>query len=318
MIDGKQKYLLYIQNKEQEDALRELVKSVNGNDKILNILNGREYVKPIEVTEDLKSADLCYLRGYMQIASYQGNQRFAHDVLDFIEWYKHEYLILKNYSIIKHIPYASVTLPDGLSYFGRGSYFVNPFPTKYRFKMADLYIDELFEYIPGIEIKAPYTRLFCDVERSKNGSKEHLTKFEQNYKLIKFYDGNFIFRTNVINGFDWDKYIDNYYTEYHKKLNRTIRSELSKGKEVILLNIHTFSEEEAAMDKKKGPYPDVCISVNKDFRNNDILHAVTYKIRERGLTYKINFPYSGSFEPHLRNKEKVHSITIKLNRRCYL
>ena len=84
-------------------------------------------------------------------------------VEDFINWYENNYLLYKDYKIIKHVPHSSLDFPS--IYIDKGGFIKRSvFGNDYlitNFKMTDLFVDKLFAKLPGIEIKAKYSRLYC-------------------------------------------------------------------------------------------------------------------------------------------------------------
>ena len=237
---------------------------------------------------------------------------------EFITWYENEYLIFSNLEIIKHIPHSSLDLPP--IYKGKEKLVFGVDFMIDNIKMSDMYVDKLFEGIDAIEIKAPYTRLYCDVEKYKDDSKEEMVKYGQGYIYTKNYKGQSYVRHLIFNGVDLDKDIDEYYDNHHNKLTEETRKILNKGKEVLILDIHSFSEEQANSINKVGPYPDICIGINESV-NKHILDYIVKKINKLGYSYKINYPYSGSIIPNNLTKyeqSKVHSIMLEINKKIYL
>ena len=244
--------------------------------------------------------------------------KFKNHIDKFIEWYENEYLLFSNLEIIKHIPHSSLELPP--IYKGKEKIVFGKNFMIDNIKMSDIYVDKLFEDIDAIEVRAPYTRLYCDVEKYKDDSKEEMVKYGQGYIYTKNYKGQSYVRHLIFNGVDLDKDIDEYYDNHHNKLTEETRKILNKGKEVLILDIHSFSEEQAKSIGKEGPYPDVCIGINEHV-NKDILNFIINKIEKLGYTYKINYPYSGSIIPNKLSdyeKSKVCSIMLEINKKIYL
>lgn len=241
-------------------------------------------------------------------------------VEDFINWYENNYLLYKDYKIIKHIPHSSLNFPSIYKEFIKRSVFGNDYPVT-NFKMTDLFVDKLFAKLPGIEIKAKYSRLYCDLERYKDDEKEIMSKIGQGYIYTKSLDGKSFNRHLYINGLDIDKDIDSYYENHHNHLLKETRSILKQGKKVLILDLHSFSNEQATFLGKKPPFPDICIGINKDFSNRKLLNDVIKRIEQKGYSYQINYPYEGSIIPNglsLQERKNITSIMIEVNKRIYL
>jgi N-formylglutamate deformylase len=120
---------------------------------------------------------------------------------------------------------------------------------------------------------------------------------------------------------DPDKEVNSYYEEHHKKLTEETKKILKREKNVLILDLHSFSNEQALSIEKEEPFPDICIGINEGFANNEILNAIIKRIEANGYSYKINYPYSGSIIPNGLTKselENVCSIMIEVNKRLYL
>lgn len=222
-----------------------------------------------------------------------------------------------NLVVIKHIPHASLEFPD--KYLESIDMSLVDF-FRYNYKMSDIGVDKLFEDIKGITLKAKYSRLFCDVERYKDDYIEPMAKLGQGYRYTKFYDGTYIKRKKC--KINWDLIKEKYYDEWHENFNNVVREAFDLGKEVLILDLHSYSDELANNLSKKGPYPDICIGINEDFNNQKLLEEIVLNIQSRGYTYKINYPYSGAIVPnaYIRGEIKgnLTSIMIEVNKRIYL
>ena len=239
---------------------------------------------------------------------------------EFIKWYEKEYLVLIDYEIIKHIPHSSLEFPEEydikarLLTFGRNYIQDN-------LKMCDLYVDELFKDIEGVEVKAKYTRLYCDVEKFKDDRLEEMAKYGHGYIYTKGLNGKDYFRHRKINNIDLDSGVDEYYDNHHQTLLNEVRKILAKGKKVLILDLHSFSDEQALSLGEKGPFPDICIGGDYLISDMDVIDLVTTKAKERGYTVGANYPFKGSIYPlglSKEEKENVKSVMIEVNKRIYL
>ena len=319
MINGKRSFRIFLCDNKEVEIFRKFIIRNGGDKSILN----EGFLKPnqlYEVSIDLKCRYL-HLVGYVSHIAYPASSMFIHNLNGFIFWYENEYLGLKDVEIIKHIPHASIEFPE--------IYYEANLPLIYGsdyksqvLKMADLHIDYLFKEIKGVEIMAKYSRLYCDVERFKDDKKEPMAKLGQGYIYTKnFFNGEDYFRDIIFNGVSLLKDVDAYYDEHHLKLTIEVKRILSKGKKALILDLHSFSEEQAQAVGKSGPFPDICIGINESNHNQRILNTIIKKIEEKGYTYQINFPYRGSILPNNLTKEEmknVFSIMIEINKRIYL
>jgi len=225
----------------------------------------------------------------------------------------------KRICVIKHFPHISLDVPKG--YIASLSMSMMEFE-KYNLKMSDVGVDRLFRNFESwLEVKPRYSRLFCDVERYKDDEKEPMSKFGQGYRYSQMYDGKRICRTKV-DGRDFMREISDYYDRYHKRVTKIVNRLIKTGRDVLILDIHSYSDELALSLGKRPPFPDVCIGVNRGYCDQEVLNYIIRIVLDKGLSYEINEPYSGSFLPaNLIENEgfgKVFSIMIEINKKVYL
>lgn len=315
MIDGKKSYRIFLHDDIEVKKFKEFIIRNNGDD------NG--CLKPhqlYEVSVELKYHPL-HLVGYCSHIGYPASTRFMNKLDEFIFWYENEYLGLKDVEIIKHIPHASLDFPK--EYDERSLWLIYGLDYKIQnYKLADLFVDELFSNIPGITIKAKYSRMYCDVERYKDDDKEPMSKYGQGYIYTKnIFNGRTYLRKLTSNGVNLLDGLDEYYDEHHHRLTKEVKNILSKGKKVLVLDLHSFSEELVLKLGKNAPFPDICIGLNGEHYDKRIVNVIIDRIKKKGYTYQINYPYEGSIIPNgLTKKEldNVYSIMIEVNKRAYL
>lgn len=318
MIDGKQSFMIILQNNEEVALFRDFMIRNKGDKKVLD----EGYLLPnqlYEVSVELKCRYL-HLHGWCSHLLYPASSIYKDDLKGFIFWYENNYLGFQNVEIIKHIPHSSLIFPEGYDDFSLRRIYGNYKIENY--KQADLFVDDLFRDIDGVEIKAKYSRLYCDVERFKNDEEEPMSKKGQGYIYSKsLYSGNRYWRHQIYNGKDLYEGIDKYYDDHHKRLTDEAKKILALGKKVLILDLHSFSDEQAKLSGKEGPFPDVCIGLNDIHYDQRILNVIIKKIEDEGYSYRINYPYSGSIVPKgltKRQLQKVSSIMIEVNKRIYL
>lgn len=229
--------------------------------------------------------------------------------------------IFKDIEIIKHIPHSSLEFPDNYDDGALKMIYGVDYKTQ-NLKLADLFVDYLFKDIKGIEIKARYSRMYCDVEKHKDDKKEIMAQYGLGYIYIKnIFNNKPYFRNLIYKGEDLSKDIDIYYDKHHERLTNEIKRIISQGKKALILDLHSFSDEQATLIGKRGPFPDICIGINNNQVDGRILTAIIKRIKAKGYSYKINYPYKGAIIPNnLTTKEKkcVCSIMIEVNKRIYL
>lgn len=215
--------------------------------------------------------------------------------------------------ILLHLPHTSLKVPK---YFYKGLKMSKEEFNRYNLFMTDYGIDELFKEIKGTRIIAKYSRLFCDIEKFKDNSKEFMYQYGQGYIYTNTYDGRVLHEHDE----KYIKKITKYYDHYHKKLDRISSKLLKKDNELLILDCHSYSDSMASKHHK-GPFKDVCIGIEEGYYNQKILDSIISKLNELGLSYEINYPYKGSIIPNKffnNHNEKICSIMLEINKRIYL
>ena len=213
-----------------------------------------------------------------------------------------------------HIPHSSLIVPDR---FYEGLLISKEDFARYNLEMSDIGVCELFSHIEGERIIAPCSRLYCDLERFKDDSKEPMAKYGEGVIYTHTYDGKLFHRHDKV-------YVDEvmkYYDNYHQKFDEMALKLLNEEGELLILDCHSFSDKMAS-HFFKPPFPDICIGIEKDYFDEKILDKILLEIKNKGYSYKINYPYSGSIIPNvlMHNKVdgKVVTIMIEVNKRIYL
>ena len=210
---------------------------------------------------------------------------------------------------IIHIPHASLRVPRGLKkrlvvdedYFMSENIFI-----------SDYRINEFVpKDFPNV-VQFNYSRLFCDVERYLDDSKEEMTKYGMGAIYNKDSNGNEFIKLD-------DKYkqyvVNNYYKKHHQKLDLMVEKLLKKYNECFIIDLHSFSDEFVYKMFNKKNNPDICIGINKSNYDVDLLEKTINHFSNCGYSVMINYPYSGSI---ISNKyPTVKSIMIEVNKRVY-
>lgn len=216
--------------------------------------------------------------------------------------------------VLLHIPHTSLKVPR---YFYKGLLISKEEFNRYNLIMSDVLIDEVFKHVKGKRIKAKCSRMFCDVEKFKDDNLEIMSKYGQGVIYTHTYNGVEFHKHDE----KYKKKVYKYYDRYHKRIDRIASSVLKNKDTLLILDIHSFSSRCASFIKEE-PFPDICIGVEEKYYSKEILEKIISRINELGLTYKINYPYSGSYVPNVIYSNKVKgnviSIMLEVNKKVYL
>ena len=208
---------------------------------------------------------------------------------------------------IIHIPHASLKVPTEFKnnllvdeeYFNKENIFISDY-------LVDKFIPNNFNNI----IKFKYSRMFCDVERYLDDSKEEMSKYGMGVLYTK--DSN---SKVFVNRQKDEKLTIDLYKKHHEELDNMVERILSKYNNCFIIDLHSFSDEFVYKMFNKKNNPDICIGINNNY-NKELLEKTINHFNSYGYSIKINYPYSGSI---ISNRfPKVNSMMIEINKRIYL
>ena len=184
--------------------------------------------------------------------------------------------------------------------------------------MSDLYVDKFLNNKHCYKIKAEYSRIFCDVEKFKDESKEVMAKIGMGPIYTKTSKGE-----NLLSLDDdyREMVLKKYYDAHHNKMDNLVNKILNKNKKCYIIDLHSFSEHQVKETLNIKDCPDICIGVDDNFKDSKLNDLVVTFLTNHGYNVKINYPYSGSFVPNIayENKNKnVKTIMIEVNRKLYM
>ena len=185
-----------------------------------------------------------------------------------------EFLKERDIKVILHFPHVGLDIPRR---FLKGVVINYAELLKYIIEMSDFGVDALFESFEVKKIKSKYSRLYCDVERFKDDKLEVMSKYGQGVIYTHTYDHTLFHEYDDI----YNKKVYKYYDRYHRKFDKECMKILNKGHKLLILDCHSFSDKMASYIKEK-PFPDICLGVEEEFYNDEILTYIKNKILNKG------------------------------------
>ena len=162
-----------------------------------------------------------------------------------------------------------------------------------------------------------YSRLFCDVERFKEDSKEEMSKKGMGTIYINDCDNIITMPNKCYKRKVWTS----YYNKYHNKLDKIVTNSLKKYKKCIIIDFHSYSDEMVKKLFNIDHNTDICIGVDKNYTDEKLLNFTIKHFEKYGYTVDINKPYSGTIIPnkYYNKKERnLLSIMLEINKKIYL
>lgn len=215
--------------------------------------------------------------------------------------------------LILHIPHSSTKIP-----FMDGFIADSDKITAEIFKLTDLYTDDLFSTKYDDKLIAPFTRLFCDVERFADDDLEAMSKFGMGVLYEKFDDGSILrvvtpeLRKRILEGFYW---------KHHNKLSELVKTHLTTSTNCLIVDCHSFPEKTLNRALNKTAFrPDFNIGTDAFHTPNKLIEVATKYFESLGYSLGIDEPYSGTIVPidYYKKDVRVQSIMLEVNRKLYL
>jgi len=215
--------------------------------------------------------------------------------------------------LLFHVPHFSLKIPNRYWDICTKN---EDYIRKTNFFLSDVFTDKL---IPNKchKLIFKYSRLFCDVEKFKDDSKEVMSKKGMGVVYMRDCDG-FI---SIPNKEYKKKVIKTFYDKHHQKLDKIVTTMLHKYNRCILVDFHSFSDEMVKKLFSVSSNPDICIGINENYTDEKLIQFTVNHFLKYGYSVSINTPYSGTMIPNKyfnKQEKRLSSIMIEINKRVYL
>ena len=215
--------------------------------------------------------------------------------------------------IVLHIPHSSTVIPLLEGYVSTQEEINQEI-----IKLTDWYTDDLFHSEEDDKIVAPFSRIFCDVERFADDDLEVMSKFGMGVLYEKCDNGN---QLRTVTQELKSAVLKDYYWAHHKKLNHVVKNHLEQSKSCLILDCHSFPSfplTRALVQDHNTP--DFNIGTDSYHTPSYLIEASREFFKSKGLSLGIDTPYSGSIVPmeYYQKDPRVSSIMLEVNRRMYL
>ncbi len=215
--------------------------------------------------------------------------------------------------LILHIPHASDYIPDLTMYSVDQKAFKQEI-----LKLTDWYTDDLFILNDAQTIKANFSRVFCDVERFSEDSKEIMAQCGMGVLYEKTDNG---LTLRIVNQEMRNYILKNYYWPHHEKLNQAVNQELKKFGKATIVDCHSFPNKPFKRDLDQNPdRPDFNIGTDAFHTPQELIRLSETFFNKKGYSVGIDWPYKGTIVPlaHYKKNKNVQSIMLEVNRALYM
>jgi N-formylglutamate amidohydrolase len=215
--------------------------------------------------------------------------------------------------LVLHIPHASLHIPF------RDGYINDPVKIENeQLKLTDWYTDELFFSSTDVMITAPFSRVFCDVERFENDAEEIMSTFGMGAVYTHFDNGE---NLRAVTPNLRNRIMQDYYWEHHNKFTLAVTAELEKHGKCLIVDCHSYPSTPITRDLNQSPIrPDFNIGIDAFHTPQFIIDASVAFFEEKGYSLGVDWPYSGAIVPmnFYQKNPNVFSIMLEINRGLYL
>ncbi len=216
-------------------------------------------------------------------------------------------------SILFHVPHSSLKIPK--------QYWDICVKDKKYIKNINIFLSDYLtdKLIPSNchKLIFKYSRLFCDVEKFKDDSKEIMAKKGMGVVYTKDCD-NIV---TIPNKKYKRKILKSYYDKHHNKLDKAVTNLLKKYNKCIIIDFHSFSDEMIKKLFDINTAPDICIGVDSIYTDEKLTNITIEHFQKYGYSVAINNPYKGTIisNKYFNKKDKrLSSLMLEINKRVYL
>lgn len=215
--------------------------------------------------------------------------------------------------LILHIPHSSTVIPilDG--------YVTSHDKIQQEIiKLTDWYTDDLFDSQEDYKIVAPFSRIFCDVERFADDELEIMSKVGMGVLYEKL-DSDELLRK--VSPKLREKILTDYYWKHHDSLNTKVEEQLKIDGKCLIIDCHSFPSTPLlkAINQNTNT-PDFNIGTDSFHTPKKYIEASITYFENLGFSLGVDWPYSGSIVPmkYYQKDKKISSIMLEINRKLYL
>lgn len=215
--------------------------------------------------------------------------------------------------LVLHIPHSSIEIPllDG--------YISNQEQINQEIiKLTDWYTDDLFDSDHDDKIIAPFSRLFCDVERFSDDKLEIMAKVGMGVLYEKFDNGDLL---RIVTPELKEIVLKGYYWKHHNRLTHVVNEQLEQFNSCLIVDCHSFPSSpltRALVQDSKTP--DFNIGTDTFHTPKHLIEASKEFFESKGYSLGVDTPYTGSIVPmeYYQKDQRVSSIMLEVNRKMYL
>ena len=212
-----------------------------------------------------------------------------------------------------HIPHSAKAIPEGTGY-------VVDEATLHaeQLLLTDRQTDDLFANARDIAIAAPFSRIFCDVERFADDTLEVMAGVGMGV-LYTHSDAGMPLRS--VSTELRERVLQEHYGPHHQRLTAAVDARLHKHGRVTLVDCHSFPALPFRRDlDQRVPRPHFNIGTDAIHTPPELIERAIAYFAQAGYSLGVDRPYYGTLVPmvHYRSDARVSSIMLEVNRDLYM
>jgi len=215
--------------------------------------------------------------------------------------------------LILHIPHAATDIPD------RRGFLVNEEELlAEQLLLTDWFTDDLYSNPTDTAIIAPFSRIFCDVERFADDAQEVMAGVGMGV-LYERTDAGLPLRT--VPPDLRTAVLSHHYAPHHQRLSAAVDSQLMQHGQATIVDCHSFPANPLKRDlDQRTPRPDFNIGTDPFHTPQDMVERAVAYFAHAGYSLGVDWPYRGTLVPmtHYQRDSKVRSIMLEVSRDLYL
>jgi N-formylglutamate amidohydrolase len=216
-------------------------------------------------------------------------------------------------ALILHIPHAATTIPL------RDGYVVDDAALlAEQLLLTDWHTDELFANATDSAIVAPFSRVFCDVERFADDAHEVMAGVGMGV-LYERSDAGLPLRS--VSPELRERVLQEYYRPHHHRLTAAVDAQLQQHGQATLVDCHSFPALPLRRDlDQQLPRPDFNFGTDAFHTPQELIERATAYFAQAGYSLGVDRPYRGTLVPmvYYQRDARVRSIMLEVNRDLYL
>ena len=164
----------------------------------------------------------------------------------------------------------------------------------------------------------PYSRLYCDVERFRDGN-EPMNRLGMGYLYTNDTQGGKLIDVTPSHR----QTVDTVYTRHHRALDQAATGKITVFGKCLLIDLHSYSDLLVQRLFRIDPAtcPDICLGTEAGYTPTWLIQAVQSFFMQKGFSIQVNFPYHGTMIPNAffgKPGSGLYSIMLEINRRAYI